>query len=209
MKLAIDPHGLGTSRSLAAEKLVTRELERQVEKADLVVTGRVTAVRVADEIPPAFSRTRGFKAAPNAPGQPARISEHDPLWCEATVDVAGDEKKGSAAKQIVVRFPSSRDVRWYKVPKFTPGQEGVFLLHKARPPTALAAAARLPGLRAAARAAEPEVYTVEHPADFQPMQRADAIRALIRPRETPVVAVSGASKAKTVKATRMRRAKRR
>src|SRR6266567_4850843 len=90
MTLAMAPHGLGTSRSPAAETLATRQLERQVEKADLVVTGRVTAVRVADEIPPAFSRGRGFKAAPNAPAQPAHISEHDPLWCEATVDVAGD-----------------------------------------------------------------------------------------------------------------------
>jgi hypothetical protein len=206
MTLAMAPHGLGTPRSLGAETLATHELERQVEKADLVVTGRVASVRVADEIPPALSRTRGFKAAPNAPAQPARISEHDPLWCEATVDVAGNEKEGIAAKQIVVRFPSSRDVRWYKVPKFTPGEEGVFLLHKAEPPTAPAAAARLRGLMAGARAAEPEVYTVEDPADFQPMHRAAAIRALVRPGQTPVAAVSGKSKAKAVKATRARHA---
>lgn len=205
MTLAMAPHGLGASRSPAAETLATRQLERQVAKADLVVTGRVTAVRVADEMPRAFSRGRGFKAASNAPAQSARISEHDPLWCEATVDVAGDEKGGSAARQIVVRFPSSRDVRWYKVPKFTPGQEGVFLLHKGEP----AAATGRRGLTAAARAAGQEVYTVENPGDFQPMQRADAIRALVRPTETPIVAVSGASKAKTVKATRPRRATKR
>jgi hypothetical protein len=180
-----------------------------VEKADLVVTGRVTSVRVADENPPPLSPARGFKAAANVPAQSTRISEHDPLWCEATVDVAGNEKEGVAARQIVVRFPSSRDVRWYKVPKFTPGQEGVFLLHKAESSTASAAAARMRGLMAGARAAEPEVYTVENPADFQPMHRAEAIRSLVRPGQTPAAAISGKSKAKTVKTTRARHARKR
>jgi hypothetical protein len=205
MTLAMAPHGLSTPRPLAAETLASRELERQVEKADLVVTGRVTSVCVADEIPPASSSARGFKAAPNAPAQPTRISEHDPLWSEATVDVAGNEKEGVAARTIVVRFPSSRDVRWYKAPKFTPGQEGVFLLHKAKP-TASAAIARLRGLIAGTREAEPEVYTVENPADFQPMHRAEAIRLLVRREQTPVAAVSGESKSKDVKATQARHA---
>jgi len=48
--------------------------------------------------------------------------------------------KGAAPQRIVVRFPSSHDVAWYKMPKFEPGQESFFLLKKdtlSKDPTAV------------------------------------------------------------------------
>jgi hypothetical protein len=131
---------------------------------------------------------------PTTAPQPKRISEHDPLWQEAVVEVTGTEK-GGPAKQIVVRFPSSRDVRWYKAPKFTPGQEGVFILRKSTKDAVPGAAKALAAGRARVG---PEVYSVEHSADFQPMHRAESIKTLLKPSEnvaapaaTPKVAAGG------------------
>ena len=62
----------------------------------------------------------------------------------AIVDVEAVHKgQHDARKQIVIKFPTSTDVRWRDAPKFHAGQEGVFLLHKTQlqaMPTAMAAA---------------------------------------------------------------------
>jgi hypothetical protein len=157
-----------------------------VDEADLVVTGRVKAVRAPSEPSPApKSRSLSLQAAAAPVAQrPQRISEHDPLWREAVVEVTGTEKGGATSKEIVVRFPSSRDVRWYKAPKFEPGQEGMFLLQKSKS----AGAAPGPGKAlTAARAAsrDAEVFTADHSADFQPMHLAETVRTLIRPSDKP------------------------
>src|ERR1700674_562493 len=172
-------HGLTPARPPATEALANQELQRHVEAADVVVTGRVMAVRAPSEAAsgPAVrgASLRAGEAKPSA--QPQRISEHDPLWHEAVVEVTGVEKGPGAAKQIVVRFPSSRDVRWYKAPKFTPGQEGVFILRKS---TEVSSSPTR--MRAAGRAqVQPEVYSAEDSADFQPMHRAEHIRMFIKP----------------------------
>jgi len=96
-----------------------RDLERHRDDADLVVTGRVTAVRMPAEPP---RRAATVKAR-------APISEHAPAWREAIIDVHDVHKGAGSPKRLVVRFPSSTDVRWAAVPKFHPGQRGVFLLH--------------------------------------------------------------------------------
>lgn len=190
---AAAPHGLEPARSSAAETLAHRELQRHVEAADVVVTGRVTAVRAPSEpVPEGRARRASMRAGgPRTAPQPQRISEHDPLWQEAVVEVTGTEKGGGSAKQIVVRFPSSRDVRWYKAPKFTPGQEGVFILRKSKKDA-------VPGVTRALAAGRarggPEVYSAEHSADFQPMHRAESIRTLLKPSEN-VAATTAAPKA--------------
>lgn len=96
-----------------------RDLEQHRDDADLVVTGRVTAVRL-----PAASARRPAAVKGNDP-----ISEHAAAWREAVIEVHDVQKGRSRPKQLVVRFPSSTDVRWAAVPKFRPGEEGVFLLH--------------------------------------------------------------------------------
>lgn len=158
-----------------AKSLQAQRLEEQVRAADLVLSGTVSAVRLPSEESPALA-LRAARAPRSQPSK--RISEHDPLWSEAVIDVH-DVHKGNAQKQVVIRFPSSNDVRWHKAPKFQPGQQGVWLLQKkdvapGRQPAVTAA------LRSAAGAVKVPAYTALHPADFQPIDQAESIKTLIQ-----------------------------
>jgi hypothetical protein len=154
--------------------MADRRLEEQVAKADTVVSGVVSAVRLPEE--EAQGLRRASAGAANQP--PQRISEHDPLWGEAVIDVH-DTHKGQQRKQVVVRFPRSNDVRWRHAPKFHAGQQGVFLLHQEdMGPTA--AAAPTSGRRGAGGPPAAAAYTVPTTADVQPMEREEAIKTLIR-----------------------------
>jgi hypothetical protein len=127
------------------------DLREQVVKADLVVIGRVLSVSE-----PEVARARGRKHL--APP----ISEHDPLWHEAIVEV-GEVAKGRAPRrQIVIRFPQSSDVRWYDSPKLEPGQEGIFLLQRTASP----------GGR--------QIYTVRGAGAFQPLAARARIESLVK-----------------------------
>jgi len=158
-----------------AKSLPAQHLEEQVRAADLVLSGTVSAVRLPSEESPALA----LRAAHAPQSQPSkRISEHDPLWNEAVIDVH-DVHKGNADKQVVIRFPSSNDIRWHKAPKFHPGQQGVWLLQKkdvasSQQPTATAA------LRRAAGTVKMPAYTALHPADFQPIDQVESIKTLIQ-----------------------------
>ena len=108
--------------SLAARRDSFRQLQRQmsdstlaerVRSADMIVTGRVEAIRAATLTP-----------------QPRRrITEHAPDWQEAVIAV-DSMLKGPASAKVVVRFPGSLDIAWQRLPKFTTGQAGTFLLHR-------------------------------------------------------------------------------
>src|SRR5260370_15918114 len=109
-----------------SQELAEQHLEEHIKTADVVVSGKVSAVRLPGEALRAAKRTAtGLRA-----GQPQRISEHDPAWREALIEVQTVHKGTHSGKQIMVRFPSSTDVRWRKAPKFHPRQEGVWILHK-------------------------------------------------------------------------------
>jgi hypothetical protein len=88
----------------------TEKLRAHIASAAAVVQGRVVRTRRASE------------------PDPAKMSEHDPDWYVAIIRV---EKalKGKHKDEIEVRFPKSRDIKWYRVPKLEEGQEGVFILH--------------------------------------------------------------------------------
>ncbi len=94
------------------EEIEIAEMLRHGVDADVIVFGLVT-------------RTH---ATPEASGVPA--SEHDPLWWIAELDVREVLKGDVDDDELRVRFPSSRDVRWYRVPKPVKGDEAVFLLHR-------------------------------------------------------------------------------
>lgn len=173
--------GARRGRSVAAtppafESLADQKLREQVAKADVVVSGIVSAVRLPDQ-PATPPRARRGVATP-AP--PRKISEHDPMWREAVIDVKATHK-GETPKQLLVRFPKSNDVRWKHAPKFQPGEEGVFLLRQdqvAQPATATAPRA---GRRSATAAAAPDAsYTALTPTDVQPLDREEQIKNLIR-----------------------------
>jgi hypothetical protein len=104
---------------------------------------------------------------------PRRISEHDPDWHEAVVQVDSVAKGRPPAGGIVIGFPLSRDVAWYRAPKFQVGQRGVWLLRSTR-------AAEIPAEQAAVLQARPyPVFTALDPLDFQPESEARRIDNLI------------------------------
>jgi len=89
--------------------------------ADLVVAGKVVTVRVPQGSPRAQRRAGAI---------PSSITEHDPVWREAVIQVDDVLKGAKNAKRVTVRFPDSSDVMFHGVPKFETGQEGYFMLHK-------------------------------------------------------------------------------
>jgi hypothetical protein len=170
----------------AAADPVKRRAQRQKRErfaaADLVVSGKVLSVRLPAE---SGSGTRGVRAAGLTKARAKPVSEHDPKWREAVVEV-GDVHKGShQKKQVVVRFPASMDVMWYHAPKFQPGQQGYFMLHKSDTET-VPPKAKKKGGRGAARAAalEPKgkgekAYMALDPTDFQPFTESGGVKAII------------------------------
>lgn len=87
------------------------QLREHIASSDAVVVGEVVGTRRATE--------------PDI----ARMSEHDPDWHLATIRIVR-ALKGEHKGEITVRYPKSRDIAWYRVPKPQEGQEGVFLLHR-------------------------------------------------------------------------------
>jgi hypothetical protein len=119
-----------------------RALQQRVAGADLVVTGTVASVRAPERkttLPP---------------------SEHDPEWTEAIITVQSTEK-GSAPQRVVVWFPASDDIGWFRAPKLKSGQTGVFLLR-----------------RAAERGLQG--FTALDPLDVQPAPERERVRGMIR-----------------------------
>jgi hypothetical protein len=133
------------------------DLKAHIEKAAMVVAGRVEQVRPAE------------LAA--APARPKRISEHDPNWQEAIIQVEDGIKGAQAGERVAVRFPGSHDVAWVGTPKFAVGQEGTFVLHvdsTTGSPHTMIAGRSVPA------------YTALHRLDVLPKQDAQRIRSLIR-----------------------------
>lgn len=154
-----------------------RDLRDRFDRAHVVVSGRVAEVRL-----PAEARMTGRRAAAPDTRTTLRgpVSEHEPHWREAVIEVHGVHKGAHRPNEVVIRFPASTDVRWYKAPKFTPGHEGFFMLHRtavsaARPN----AAARRAGRAKAAAPVTAEVYTALSPMDFQSYLQRGGIRNLI------------------------------
>lgn len=89
-------------------QLAGEQFRSHADSADAIVVGRVSALE---------------KAGPLA------MSEHDPDWWRATIDVQHVEKGDVPEQQVTVAFPSSQDVRWHTTPKPVAGQDGVWVLH--------------------------------------------------------------------------------
>lgn len=141
------------ARASAADQ----RMQDQVNRADVIVSGRVTDVR------------QPSAAAVLAPGTETPVSEHDPQWMEAVVAVDSVVKGQQPAGETVVLFPSSMDVAWARAPKLQVGHEGVYLLHSQAP---------TPELAPALRAGGPAVYTALDPLDVQPSEEIDHLRQL-------------------------------
>jgi hypothetical protein len=143
--------------------------EKRFRQAALVVSGKVISVRIPSE-----TQNDGEAKASVLSARRKPISEHDPKWREALIEVNEVHKGEKNKKQVVVRFPASKDVMWYHVPKFEPGQQGYFMLHKPK----RAKTGRQRSLLATA-VSEPDVYTVLDPEDFQPFDETGGVHTII------------------------------
>jgi hypothetical protein len=163
-----------TPKTLAArgadptQNLKQRDVESRYSNADLVVQGQVVSVDVPEMLRDSqrtamrSSAKRGVRAAAAVVPDVGPVSEHDPKWRDATIEIAAVHKGNHGARTIKVRFPSSTDVRWYKAPKFHPGDKGVWMLKKNRTEPVSAGALK----SAAAAASTEEVFTALDPLDF-------------------------------------------
>ena len=181
-----------TSRSAAmlsaaddpVERRAQREKRDRFDAADLVVSGKVVAVRLPAETAKR-SGAASLDASDRAPGGP--VSEHDPKWREAVIQVDEVHKGSHKKKQVVLRFPASKDVMWYGAPKFHPGQQGFFMLHKSKTEKPKAKRGKKqPRKGVAAEAADAyseagitEAYTALDQTDFQPYNEAGGVKTII------------------------------
>lgn len=83
-------------------------LRARLASAELVVRGRVIAVRRAE-------RQR-------------EASEHDPDWQEADIEVGAVLRGSAGANTVTILFPGNQDVVWYRWPRPTVGAEAIWLL---------------------------------------------------------------------------------
>ena len=153
-----------------------QRIRERVATAAAVITGRVVAVGLPSSgaAPPAATA-----AVAQPPPWKRPISEHEPFWREAVVEVEKVHKGSVGKPQVVLRFPSSTDVRWHKAPKFQAGQQGVFSLrsdeisgHTTVGPTAAS-------MNVTADAA----FTALHSADFQPLDDAADVAVAVSAAE--------------------------
>jgi len=140
--------------------LANQDAKARFDRASVVISGQVVSVSL-----PASANGDGINGEP--------MSEHAPIWREASIDVHAVHKGRYGAKRAVVRFPASTDVLWHRAPKFQPGQQGFFLLHRAE------AAAGPRGKLAAMPAGARTTFSALHPADFQPFDQPGGVRALV------------------------------
>lgn len=108
--------GLATQVKSARGELLREDLAVRLAGADLVVSGRVVSTRPTYLLP---------RLDP--------ITEHDPLWWEAVLEVRSVLKGKAVEKTVSFQYPSSQDVMWAQVPKPSAGDEGTWLLHRQAP----------------------------------------------------------------------------
>jgi len=139
------------------DRLRDSEVRDRIAGADVVVTGRVAQVRAAPE-----------QAVAAMQGMPGPMSEHDPRWMEAVLDVDSVLKGTTPQAPVVLMFPASIDVMWVNVPKFHAGQEATWLLHTDQVVPEVAAAAF------------PSIYTALDPRDVLPKEQTERLRGVIQ-----------------------------
>ncbi len=109
---AAKPSGQGN------DEIGDQELMERMKTSDYVVVGRVTDVRKWN-VPKPKS------------GAPSRVTEHDPDWHEAVVEVQSVLKGGKVkGNKVIVLFPNRNDVAWVSSPKFAKNQRGIFCLNR-------------------------------------------------------------------------------
>ncbi len=157
-----------------------RRIKHRFSTADVVLSGRVMMVRIPPDASGASRAASKAKSPANTPEPIGPVSEHTPHWREAHIEIDDVHKGVHTSKTAVLRFPASRDVRWYRAPKFEPGHQGFFMLRKHKGEDQPEKGRR----RAAKKAvAAPSVFTALHPADFQPYTQPGGVRRIIESKD--------------------------
>lgn len=100
------------------DKISDQELLDRMKASDFVLVGRVTDIH------------KWIAPKPKS-GAPSRVTEHDPDWHEAVVEVQSVLKGGKVkGNKVIVRFPNRNDVAWVSSPKFAKNQRGIFCLNR-------------------------------------------------------------------------------
>jgi len=149
------PEVLARRVSAARADRADFQMQDHVARADVIVTGRVADVRPA-------AQARRLTAEPAG-----RVSEHDAQWTEAVITVDSVVKGEPPTGETVVLFPASQDIAWRRTPKFRPGQEGVFLLHRQE---------STPELASVPAAEAQPAFTALHSEDVRPPEEAERVR---------------------------------
>jgi hypothetical protein len=125
------------------------ELQDRLARASLVVVGKVRDTR------------------PHKSERPQPVTEHAPDWWQADVTVESVEKGKLAKDRVAVLFAASTDEFWSDSPKFTPGQDGIWILQRNQKERGWPVM-REPGL------------TALSPLDYHPRGDLERIRSVLR-----------------------------
>lgn len=131
------------------KKVLYMDLQGRIANAEIVMVGKVLETKIANI------------------DSPRRITEHDPQWWLAVTEVESVEKGLHDQKVVHVYFPNSRDIMWYRAPKFYTSQDGIWLLH-----------------RGETKEISREYFTALDPLDFHPKRDLEEIKRLIKYLET-------------------------
>ncbi len=141
----------------AQEQISDQDLRDRLNAADFVVIGRVTEVH----------RWTVPKSA-----APSRVTEHDPDWHEAIVEIQsvlkGAQVKGN---KVIIRFPWRNDVAWVNSPRFEKNQQGIFCLNRDQ-------VTGMPTAKLGGR--QVSVYTCLGHGDSLPMSDLPRVRSLLK-----------------------------
>lgn len=159
-----------------------RQTRERFDDSDLVVSGKVVAVR----LPAREVGLPGATPLASARSGSGPVSEHDPKWREAVVNIEEIHKGQHAKKQVVIRFPASQDVMWFSAPKFHPGQQGYFMLRrgeikKPKEKEIKKTRATRSELTGDFEDAASQPYTALDQLDFQPYHEPGGIKNIIQP----------------------------
>ena len=95
-----------------AEAARDEALLKRVEEADVIVAGNVVSAKPVQAL------------------DLGSASEHTAMWTEVTIQVSSVVKGSLPTSGLHVMYPASMDVKWYRSPKFTVGQTGVWILRR-------------------------------------------------------------------------------
>jgi hypothetical protein len=125
-----------------------KDLQKRIWYAELVVVGTVMQIKELEQ------------------DQKPRLTEHNPRWQQAIIEIESVEKGEYPNKTVTILFPGSNDVMWDQSPKFKKGQKGIWIIHKDQ-------LSKL-GIK------EVEGLTALDPMDFYSTKKIDRIRRVIK-----------------------------